>query len=67
MRIPKRLNVFHVGWCNWGTNFNSRGCDLPRGHAGPHHVPAATGLPPELTTREAQESWVRNHRPPWAR
>ena len=67
MRIPKRLNVFHVGWCNWGTNFNDRGCDLPRGHAGPHRVPAATGLPPTLTTRQAQEDWVRDHRPPWAR
>lgn len=63
MRIPKRLNILHIGWCNWSTNFNLGGCDLPRGHRGPHHVPSATGLPPALTTREAQEEWVRDHRP----
>lgn len=67
MPVPKKLNVLHLGLCNWGTNFNLGGCDLPSGHAGPHHVAAATGLPPSLTTRKEQEEWVRDHRPPWAR
>ncbi len=66
MRIPRWLNFFHIGLCNWGTNFNLGPCDLPRGHAGLHHVRAATGLPPTLTTRKEQEDWVRDHRPPWA-
>ncbi len=60
MRVPKRLNILHIGLCNWSTNFNICGCDLPRGHHGPHHVSAATGLPPTLTTREQQEAWVRD-------
>lgn len=67
MRIPKRLNFLHMGLCNWSTNFNSRGCELPAGHIGPHRVPAAAGMPPSLATREEQEAWVHDHRPPWAR
>ncbi len=60
MRIPKRLNVLHIGLCTWSTNFNRDACDLPSGHLGPHHVPGATGLPPTLKTREEQEAWVRD-------
>jgi len=65
--VLQKLNFMHIGRCNWSTNFNFRGCDLPKGHPGPHRVIAATGLPPELKTREEQEAWVREHRPPWAR
>ncbi len=65
-RLLAGVNFLNLRRCNWSTNFNVRGCDLPKGHAGPHHVYGATGLPPELSTREAQEAWVREHRPPWA-
>lgn len=58
-----RLNILNIGRCNWSTNFNLYGCTLRRGHKGPHQVDAATGLPPDLMTREEQEAWVRDHRP----
>jgi hypothetical protein len=65
--LLEKVNFLHIGRCNWGTNFTIRGCDLPKSHAGPHRVQGASGLPPELRTREEQEAWVHEHRPPWAR
>ena len=47
--------------CGWKTDFSLWGCDLERGHAGPHHVPSDGRLPTNLT-RTQQEAWEREMR-----
>ena len=62
------LNPFHIGVCNWGTAFTNtgRGCGKPKGHLDAHDLYGQSGIPGDLTTREAQEAWAAEHAPAWA-
>jgi hypothetical protein len=63
-----RCNPLRIGLCNWGTAFTNagRGCGKPKGHLDAHDVYGQSGIPSQLTTREAQEAWATEHAPSWA-
>jgi hypothetical protein len=45
--------------CGWGTDFTIIGCDLPRGHTEPHHIPSDPGMPQGLTRAEQEDHDAR--------
>ena len=45
--------------CGWGTDFTIIGCDLPRGHTEPHHIPSDPGMPQGLTRPEQEDHDAR--------
>jgi hypothetical protein len=60
-------NPLGIGQCLWGTAFTNpaRGCRKPKGHLDAHDLYGQSGIPGNLTTREAQEAWAAEHGPSW--
>jgi hypothetical protein len=61
------FNPLGIGQCLWGTAFTNagRGCRKPKGHLDAHDLYGQSGIPTDLTTREAQEAWAAEHAPSW--
>lgn len=55
--VLKRLNI--LTHCGWGSDFAIVGCDKPKGHADPHRVGSAAGLPSGLTRAEQEDYKAR--------